>query len=55
MSIRKVKAGFIGFGEVYSLRELIEQKCLEVRHALESRGMELVAVTSDYVRRQRRT
>ena len=43
MSIRKVKAGFVGFGEVNSPRDLIEQKVLAARRALEERGMELVA------------
>jgi len=26
MNVRKIKAGFVGFGEVNSPRELIEQK-----------------------------
>ena len=43
MKVRKVKAGFVGFGEVFSPRELIEKKCLAAREALEARGMELVA------------
>jgi L-fucose isomerase-like protein len=43
MEVRRVKAGFVGFGEVFSPRELIERKCREARQALEARGMELVA------------
>ena len=43
MNTRKIRAGFVGFGEVYSPREMIEQKCLEARQALEARDMELVA------------
>jgi L-fucose isomerase-like protein len=42
MNLRKIKAGFVGFGEVNSPRELIEQKCREARQALERHGLELV-------------
>ncbi len=42
MKMRSVKAGFVGFGEVNSPRELIERKCLAARQALEQRGIELV-------------
>jgi len=43
LNLRKIKAGFVGFGEVNSPRELVEQKCLEAQRALEQRGLELVA------------
>ena len=43
MHIRKVKAGFVGFGEVNSPRELIERKCSTAKEALERRGIELIA------------
>jgi L-fucose isomerase-like protein len=46
MKVRKVKAGFVGFGEVNSPRELIEKKCTEARQALEVRGMELLVTAS---------
>ncbi|HSR30128.1 MAG TPA: hypothetical protein VLY63_06140, partial [Anaerolineae bacterium] len=42
MNRRKIRAGFVGFGEVYSPRELIEQKVQAARAALEERGIELV-------------
>jgi len=42
MTMRAIKAGFVGFGEVNSPRELIEMKCLEAKRALEERGIELV-------------
>jgi hypothetical protein len=42
MNLRSIKAGFVGFGEVNSPRELVEQKCLEAQHALQQRGLELV-------------
>ena len=47
MQLRKVSAGFVCFGEVFSPRELIEKKCLEARQALEVRGMELVATAQE--------
>jgi len=43
MEKEKMKAGFVGFGEVFSPRELIEKKCLEAQQALEARGIELVS------------
>lgn len=43
MEFRKVKAGFVGFGEVNSPHELIERKCLAAQKALETQGIELVA------------
>jgi L-fucose isomerase-like protein len=42
MKLRNIKAGFVGFGEVNSPRELVEKKCLEAQQALEQRGLELV-------------
>ncbi len=42
MNLRKIKAGFVGFGEVNSPRELIERKCAQAKAALEERGIELV-------------
>ena len=38
----KVRAGFVGFGEVNSPRKLIEEKCAAARDALLARGLELV-------------
>jgi L-fucose isomerase-like protein len=43
MELRKIKAGFVGFGEVNSPRELIERKVAAARRALEERDIELVA------------
>jgi len=40
--MRAIKAGFVGFGEINSPRDLIERKCLEAQKALEERGIELV-------------
>jgi len=42
MKMRKIKAGFVGFGEVNSPRDLIERKCLAAQKALQERGIELV-------------
>ena len=42
MILPKIKAGFIGFGEVNSPRELIERKVEAARRALEERDIELV-------------
>jgi L-fucose isomerase-like protein len=39
----RVTAGFVGFGEINSPREMIECKCRAAREALEARGLELVA------------
>jgi hypothetical protein len=38
----KIKAGFVGFGEVNSPRDLIERKVAGAREALERLGLELV-------------
>ncbi len=40
--MRRIKAGFVGFGEINSPRELIQKKCLRAKQALEDRGIELV-------------
>jgi L-fucose isomerase-like protein len=42
VNTRSIKAGFVGFGEINSPRELIHKKCLRARQALEDRGIELV-------------
>ena len=50
MNSRKIKAGFVGFGEVYSPRALIEEKVLATKRAFEARDIELVStgtVTDD--------
>jgi L-fucose isomerase-like protein len=41
MNIRPIQAGFVGFGEVNSPRELIERKCNRAQHELQALGMEL--------------
>ena len=41
--MRKIRAGFVGFGEVNTPRDIIERKCLEARRLLEGAGMELTA------------
>ena len=38
----RIKAGFVGFGEVNTPRELIERKCAEARRLLEAEGLDLV-------------
>ena len=40
--MRKIKAGFVGFGEVNTPREIIERKCDEARKLIEGQGIELV-------------
>jgi len=50
MELPQLKAGFVGFGEVFSPRELINQMVADAKHALEDRGIELVTtepVTDD--------
>jgi L-fucose isomerase-like protein len=54
MNVRKVKAGFVGFGEVNSPRDLRERKWLAAKTALEERDIELIytePVTDDPERR----
>jgi L-fucose isomerase-like protein len=41
--MRKVRAGFVGFGEVNTPRDIIEKKCREAQKSLEEAGIELVA------------
>ena len=41
--MRKIRAGFVGFGEVNTPREIIERKCGESRRLLEEAGLELSA------------
>ncbi len=38
-----IRAGFVGFGEVNSPREIIEEKCSAARKRLEQAGLEIVA------------
>ncbi|MCJ7736998.1 MAG: hypothetical protein MUQ10_06740 [Anaerolineae bacterium] len=45
MELRKIKAGFVGFGEVNSPQEMIQEKVAAAKKALEDRGIELVATT----------
>jgi L-fucose isomerase-like protein len=40
--MNRIKAGFVGFGEINTPRELIERKCAEARRLLEAEGLELV-------------
>ncbi|HLE51357.1 MAG TPA: hypothetical protein VI755_04815 [Anaerolineales bacterium] len=42
LQLPKIKAGFVGFGEVNSPRDLIERKVTRAREALEGLGLELV-------------
>lgn len=44
MELRTPRAGFVGFGEVNSPRELIDRKCREATAALAAHGIEVVAV-----------
>jgi L-fucose isomerase-like protein len=41
MQLPAIRAGFVGFGEVNSPRDLIESKCAAAQHALEAQGLEL--------------
>jgi L-fucose isomerase-like protein len=41
--MRNMRAGFVGFGEVNTPRDLIEKKCGEAMKLLEDRGIELVS------------
>jgi len=40
--MRKIRAGFVGFGEVNTPREIIERKCEEACRLLEAEGIELI-------------
>jgi L-fucose isomerase-like protein len=42
LQLPRIKAGFVGFGEVNSPRDLIERKVAGARQALEALGLELV-------------
>jgi L-fucose isomerase-like protein len=42
MGSQRIQVGFVGFGEVNSPRDLIEQKVLAAQRALTERGLELV-------------
>jgi len=42
MEMRRPKAGFVGFGEVNTPRELIERKCRAAAAALSARGVDLL-------------
>lgn len=41
--MRKVRAGFVGFGEVNTPRDIIEKKCIEAQKNLEDAGIEIIA------------
>ena len=41
--MRPIRAGFVGFGEVNTPREIIERKCAEAQRSLEAEGIELIA------------
>lgn len=41
--MRRIKAGFVGFGEVNTPREIIVRKCEAARRLLEEQGIELVS------------
>ena len=40
--MRKPKAGFVGFGEINTPRELIEKKCSIAREQLLKSGIEII-------------
>ena len=40
--MRKIRAGFVGFGEVNTPREIIERKCAEAVKRLEEEGIEVL-------------
>lgn len=40
--MREITAGFVGFGEINTPREIIERKCAEARRLLEAEGLRLV-------------
>lgn len=41
--MRTIKAGFVGFGEVNTPRDIIERKCAEAQALLKNAGLDLVA------------
>ncbi|MEI7880475.1 MAG: hypothetical protein WCI95_06335 [bacterium] len=40
--IRKIRAGFVGFGEINTPREFIDKRCADAARLLEQQGIELV-------------
>lgn len=42
MQLPRIKAGFVGFGEINTPREIIERKCNEARKQLEEQDVDLV-------------
>ncbi|MCE5250559.1 hypothetical protein LLG96_10115, partial [bacterium] len=40
--MRKIKAGFVGFGEINTPRDIIVRKCNQARELIEAEGIELV-------------
>ena len=44
--IRKIKAGFVGFGEVNTPKEFIVKRCAAAAKMLEQRGIELIKTAS---------
>ena len=40
--MRKIKAGFVGFGEINTPREIIERKCNQAREEIEAEDIEVV-------------
>jgi len=40
--MEKIRAAFVGFGEINTPRDIIERKCAEARRQLEAAGLELV-------------
>lgn len=43
MELRKIRAGFVGFGEVNSPKALIERKCKEAQETLAAQGIDIIA------------
>ena len=43
--IRKIRAGFVGFGEVNTAREFIDHRCAAAAKLLEQAGFELISTT----------
>jgi hypothetical protein len=51
----KIKAAFVGFGEVNTPRDIIERKCLNAKQLLEDNGLELInynIVNDDHTEKQ---
>jgi len=42
MKLPKIRAGFVGFGEVNTPRAIIERKCRAACQQLEAQGLEIV-------------